>query len=167
MFDTPLLLVFPFAMAFAGAMDLVSMTIPNRVSLALVAAFAVTAAWAGLPLTLVGTHLAAGFLVLTLGIGMFAAGWVGGGDAKIVAAGALWLGLDQTLPFLLFTGVFGSLLAVLMVGFRSYPVGALPVPQWAARLHRTETGLPYGLAISAAALTVYPHSSIFLALLGL
>lgn len=158
------LLIFPAAMAFAAAMDMLTMTIPNRISLALVAAFVLTALFAGLPFDTVASHLAAGTLMLVAGIGMFAMGWVGGGDAKLLASAALWLGLPQLLPLLLLTGVIGSGLLLLIVVYRRYPAAALPLPGWALRLHRSETGLPYGLAIGAAGLLVFPYSPIFAAL---
>ena len=47
MYELAILTVFPAAVAFAGAMDLFTMTIPNRISLALVAGFAVLAPLAG------------------------------------------------------------------------------------------------------------------------
>lgn len=159
-----LLLIFPAAMIFAAAMDMLTMTIPNRISIALAASFVVVAAFAQLPLTEIAMHVAAGALMLVIGIGMFAAGWVGGGDAKMLAAAALWLGLPQLAPLLLITGAVGSLLMLAIVCFRSYPAAALPIPDWAVRLHRSETGLPYGIAIGSAGLILFPQSAIFLAL---
>lgn len=53
------------------------MTIPNRVSLALIAAFAVAAVFAGMPLMTVGAHVLAGLLFLVIGIFMFSMGWLG------------------------------------------------------------------------------------------
>lgn len=168
MLDTPLLLIFPAAMAFAAAMDLLSMTIPNRISLALVGSFILAAAWIGIPSDVLLDHLAAGLLMLVAGIFMFARGWVGGGDAKLIAAGALWLGLEQLVPFLAITGLTGGFLTLFIFMYRGYPVTALPgVPDWAIRLHRSTTGLPYGLAIAAGGLTVFPQSMMFRSLLGL
>ena len=40
----------------------------------------------------------------------------------------------------------------------------MPMPQlllgreWAERLHRPESGVPYGIALAIAALVVYPHT---------
>jgi prepilin peptidase CpaA len=164
MLDTPLLLIFPAAMVFAGVMDMLTMTIRNRISLGLAGAFAVAGVWAGLPTEMWLSHLACGGLMLAAGIGMFAMGWLGGGDAKLLAAGALWLGFGSLIDFIVLTGLFGSLLVLLILAYRRYPAGALPVPQWAHRLHSTTVGVPYGLAIAASALIVYPHSSIFRAL---
>lgn len=161
---TILALMFPAAMIFAAAMDMLTMTIPNRISIALVVGFIGVALFAGLPMSVIAMHVAAGVLMLVVGIGMFAAGWVGGGDAKMLAAAALWLGLPQLAPLLIITGVVGSLLMLAIVCYRGYPVAALPIPDWALRLHRSETGLPYGIAIGSAGLILYPHSPIFLAL---
>ncbi len=162
--DSLALLFFPAAMAFAGSMDLVSMTIPNRISLAMIAGFFCAALWAGLPANVVFAHVAAGVLMLAAGIGMFAMGWVGGGDAKLLAAGALWLGLSNLATFLLITGVVGAVLMLALVAYRGYPASALPLPAWAARLHHSKTGIPYGIAIGAAGLLVFPYTPLFKAL---
>lgn len=161
MLNSTLILIFPAAMAFAAAMDLLTMTIPNRISLALVAAFVIIVPFSGLPLSTIAMHVVAGAVMLAAGIGMFAAGWVGGGDAKLLAAGALWLGLPQLLPFLLLTGLLGGVLMMLIVWFRSTPAPAIPMPAWALRLHRSETGLPYGIAIGGAAILIYHGSPMF------
>jgi prepilin peptidase CpaA len=163
-FEHPLLLVFPAVMAFAAASDLLTMTIPNRVSLLLVAGFLLLAPFAGLTWPAVlANHFAAGGLVLLVGIGMFAMGWLGGGDAKILAAAALWLGLDHLLPFLTQTAVFGGLLAVAILAYRRFPAAAMRLPDWALRLHKPGGGIPYGVAIGAAALAVYPATPWFAA----
>lgn len=161
MLNSTLVLVFPAAMAFAAAMDMLTMTIPNRISLALLAAFAIFVPFTGLPFSTIALHVAAGMVMLAAGIGMFAAGWVGGGDAKLMAAAALWLGLPQLLPFLLLTGFLGGVLMLVIVAFRRYPAAAMPVPDWVLRLHRAETGLPYGMAIGAAAILIYQSSPMF------
>lgn len=162
--DSLALLFFPAAMAFAGAMDLVSMTIPNRISLAMIAGFFCAALWAGLPANVVLAHVAAGVLMLAAGIGMFAMGWVGGGDAKLLAAGALWLGPSSLVPFLLLTGLLGAVLMLALVTYRGYPASALPLPAWAVRLHHSKTGIPYGIAIGTAGLLIFPCTPLFKAL---
>ena len=164
MLELPLLLLFPAAMAFAAASDLLTMTIPNRVSLLLVAFFLLLAPFAGLSWSAVlANHLTAGALVLLVGIGMFAIGWLGGGDAKIIAAASLWLGFDHLLPFLTQTAVFGGLLAVVILAYRGFPAAAMNLPDWALRLHKKGGGIPYGVAIAGAALAVYPATPWFAA----
>lgn len=169
MFESLLVLVFPAAMAFAGAMDLLTMTIPNRISLVLVAAFALAAAISGLPLdTLLINHVAVGAAMLVAGIAMFSLGWMGGGDAKLLAASALWLGYDHLMPFLVLVSLLGGVLALAILGYRRFvPMAAVigTVPKWAERLHENGTGIPYGIAISGGALSMYPSTHWFTYLL--
>src|SRR6516164_7236289 len=84
------LTLFPATMAFAAASDLLTMTIANRISLILVGGFAVVAVLGGLSGTNLLLHLAAGAAVLAVAFLCFACRWVGGGDAKLSAATALW-----------------------------------------------------------------------------
>ena len=158
-----LLLAFPAAMAFAGAMDLLTMTIPNRISLFLVAAFAVAAPLAGLSLHDTLIHLATGAGVLTIGIFLFSMGWLGGGDAKLMAAAALWFGTHNLVMYFAQVAVFGGLLAVAILVYRRFPVPGITVPAWAERLHQKNCGIPYGIAIAAAALKMYPDTPWFIA----
>ena len=84
---------------------------------------------------------------------------VGGGDAKLLAAAALWLGFDQLVPFLAYVTIFGGALALLLLAYRRCPPARLPLPDWAARLHAKGEGMPYGVAIAAGALSIYPLTS--------
>lgn len=156
------LFVFPAAMAYAAASDIVSMTISNRLCLVLVASFALCAVSVGLTWTELGWHLAAGFLVLAVGFGFFAAGWIGGGDAKLAAATALWFGFDQLLPYVLISSFAGGALTVALLSLRKMP---LPRPalewSWAQRLHNKDEGVPYGVALAFAALVVLPDTAIW------
>ncbi len=88
--DTARLLLFPALMAFAAASDLFTMTISNRVSLALIAGFTALAVLGGMGLHDILLHFGAGAAVLVVAFGCFAMGWVGGGDAKVAASVALW-----------------------------------------------------------------------------
>ncbi len=112
----PLLFVFPFAMAYAASSDLLTMRIANSVSLGLVAAFLVIALIAGMPAQEMLLHLAVGVALLLAGMVLFGLNLVGGGDAKLLAAGGLWIGYDQLLPFLLCVSIFGGALALLAAG---------------------------------------------------
>ena len=86
--DIARLMLFPALMAFAAASDLLTMTISNRISLALVAGFLALALLGGMGLYDFALHVAAGATVLVVAFGCFAMGWVGGGDAKVAAAAA-------------------------------------------------------------------------------
>ena len=93
MLESVLLLIFPMAMAFAAANDLFTMKIPNKISLALIAAFAVSALYIQLPVQTALTYVGIGALVLVVGFVMFSLRLLGGGDAKLMAAGARGLGI--------------------------------------------------------------------------
>ncbi len=166
MYEYPLFLVFPAVMAFAGAMDLLTMTIPNRISIALVAAFFIVALLIGMPANVVMMHVAAGLLMLAVGIALFAVGGFGGGDAKLLAAGALWIGLDGLLLYVACVTVFGGALAVGILMYRSLPLDVYPIPGWARRLHGKKSGIPYGIAIAAGAMYMYPKIPWFTQILA-
>jgi prepilin peptidase CpaA len=157
-----ILSLFPLLMAYAAASDLLSMTISNRVSLVLLAGFALVALLVGLSWNELLLHLAAGGLVLAVTFFMFAMGWIGGGDAKLAAVTALWLGWDRLLDYGLCASVFGGVLTLALLQFRTYPLprfsASLP---WLLRLHHHKTGVPYGIALAAAGLAVYADSGIW------
>src|SRR5206468_4132264 len=108
MLEAALLLIFPALMAYAAASDLLTMTIPNRLSLALAGAFVAFAVLGALPLHSVLMHVGAGAAVLAVSFGLFAFGWIGGGDAKLAAATALWLGFDSLLEYLFLASLAGG-----------------------------------------------------------
>ncbi len=166
MFELLVLLVFPWAMTYAAASDLLSMTISNRVSLALVAGFAVMAVWAGLDIKTIGLHLSAGGAMLVVAFTMFALGWIGGGDAKLFAATALWLGWTHLLEYVVAVGIWGGLLTLAFILVRRQPLPEFAIRQsWVARLHDSHGGIPYGIALAAAGLMVYPHTGWMTSLL--
>ena len=159
MLDIARMLLFPALMAFAASSDLFTMTISNRVSLALVAGFLVLAPASGMGLTDMLAHAGAGATVLAIGFTCFAMGWVGGGDAKVTAAAALWFGFDHLLNYLLYASLFGGALTILLLEFRQWPLPyALSGQAWLLRLHAKETGIPYGIALAIGALMIYPET---------
>jgi prepilin peptidase CpaA len=159
--------IFPFAMAYAAASDLVSMTISNRLCLFLVGSFALCVALLGLSLAEIGWHLATGGLVLMVAFGLFAAGWIGGGDAKFAAATALWFGFDQLMPYLTVAGLLGGALTMGVLMLRSRPLPTLVETwPWVRRLHAANEGVPYGIALAFAALLILPETAIWHAAIG-
>jgi len=162
-----LLLSFPMAMAFAAANDLFTMRIPNKISLALIAGFALAALYLRLPLEAVLTHVGVGAAALAVGFVMFSLRLLGGGDAKLMAAGALWMGPEHVMLFIAYLTIFGGLLSAAVLFYRKYiPVSAEVVPGWAAKLHVQGTGIPYGIAIAASGLLMYPQTAFYLSLQG-
>lgn len=164
----PLLLVFP-TLAIVGALkDLTSYTIPNWVSVALIAAFVPAAAASGAPLTQIGLCLAAGLGALVMAMAMFAAGWIGGGDAKLFAACALWLGAPVFMLFMLYTGLAGGVLTLAILGLRStwLAPAVAGCPPWLRRLGTAGGKVPYGVAIAVGALASFPNSALAFGVLG-
>jgi prepilin peptidase CpaA len=160
--QTAMLLIFPVLVIAAALRDATSYTIPNRLSIVLIAAFPLVALALGLPLAAIGLNLGIGVAALLVGMGMFALGWIGGGDAKLFAAAALWLGLAPVAIYLAVTGVAGGALAVGLLGLRSTHVRPwLPArPAWLARLVEPGENVPYGVAICIGALTAFPASAL-------
>lgn len=156
------LVLFPLLVAYAAASDLVSMTISNRLCLALSFAFGICAIATGMSLPELGMHVAAGIFMLVICFGFFSAGWMGGGDAKLSAAVALWFGFGPLMDYALIATIAGGVLTLLVLRFRS-----MPIPEfasgwgWAKLLHGANKGIPYGIALSFAALVVLPKTEIW------
>jgi len=157
--DAVRLLLFPALMAFAASSDLLTMTISNRLSLALTAGFFALTLLMGMSLPAIGWHMAAAGLVLLVSFIFFWRGWIGGGDAKLAAATTLWLGFDHLLDYMVYASLFGGALTLLLLQFRKLPLpGVLARQPWIQRLHEKGGGVPYGIALAAAAMLVYPHT---------
>jgi prepilin peptidase CpaA len=158
--DTIRLMLFPAMMAFAASSDLLTMTISNRLSLILAGGFFILALVSGMSAMAMLMHVAAAAIVLVVSFVCFARGWIGGGDAKLAAATALWFGFDHLFDYLLYASLFGGVLTIALLQFRMMPMPRLLAGQeWAERLHQKDAGVPYGIALAAAALCIYPDTS--------
>ncbi|HTK36732.1 MAG TPA: prepilin peptidase [Caulobacteraceae bacterium] len=165
-FQTLLLFVFPALAIVAALTDATSMTIPNWISVVLALVFLPAALLAGASLGDIGLSLALGVGALVVAAGMFALHWIGGGDAKLFAAAALWLGPTGAAPFLLWTAIAGGVLALCLLGARRLSaMTGLPVrqPAWTERLLAPAGDIPYGIAIAAGALAAFPQSGLMAA----
>ncbi len=157
------LVFFPGLMVFAAFSDLFTMTISNRVSIALIVIFCVLAYATQMPLNEFGLHFACAFAVLACTFTLFAFGWIGGGDAKLCAATALWLGWDHLADYGLLTALLGGGLTLFLLQIRKWPLPRwLCAQQWVARLHDRNSGVPYGIALAIAGLVIYPDTGIWL-----
>ncbi|MDP1729954.1 MAG: prepilin peptidase [Devosia sp.] len=156
------LLVFPLLMAFAASSDLLTMRISNRLVLVLMAAFFVVAVAAGMPLPQIGLHVAAALLALAVSFAFFAPGWIGGGDAKLAAATALWIGFGALLPYVIYAALLGGALTLTILVARRWPLPASLIGvHWIGRLHDSKAGVPYGIALAVAGIIVYRDTAIF------
>ena len=153
---------FPVLAIAAALKDLTSYTIPNGISVALIVIFFALALSAGMPLPSIGLHLLVGTAALLIGMGLFAVDWVGGGDAKLMAACCLWLGWPATQAFMLDTVVAGGVFAVLLLTLRAPLIRAhLPAAAgWFGRLTAPGEPAPYGVAIAIGALLALPAADL-------
>jgi len=153
------LTLFPAMMAFAASSDLLTMTIANRVSLILIGGFIVLAVLTGMPPSDMLVHAGAAAAVLVVGFVCFSCGWIGGGDAKLASVTVLWLGMAHLAEYLIYASLLGGALTLLLIQFRAMPMPHLLAGRvWAERLHRPDSGVPYGIALAVAALAVYPQT---------
>lgn len=151
--------MFPFLLVFAAVSDLVTMTISNRISILLTGGFVGLALILALPLSAIGMHFAMAAIVLCIGFAMFAFGWIGGGDAKLAAAISLWLGFDHTLEFAFISAILGGLLTLLIISTRDANISIVAHKvEWLERFLSGRKGVPYGIALSASALIIYPDT---------
>jgi prepilin peptidase CpaA len=154
--------VFPACVIAAAMTDATSYTIPNRLSAFLAIAFIPAALAVGLTPVTFAISLGFGVAGLAVGVAMFALRWIGGGDAKLLAACALWLGMGAITPFLLWTAVAGGVLAVVLMLLRKAPLPLANIgPAWFGRLMKPGGDVPYGVAIAAGALIALPNAAIF------
>jgi prepilin peptidase CpaA len=164
--DLLLLTIFPGAMALVAATDLFTMTVPNRIALVLVAGFLVAAPLVGLGWPEIGLHFGLAVAALVVTFTLFSFGWIGGGDAKLFAATCLWVGPAALLSYSVFSALIGGALTLALLFWRGVPLPEMLSSQnWLVRLHDPKEGVPYGIALAAAGLLVYPQTP-FMAALG-
>jgi len=154
-----IMVVFPFSMIFAALSDVFTMTIGNRISAVLIAAFLVVAPFIGLSWMDFGWHLVAFASVLAATFALFAVGAMGGGDAKLLAATSLWMGFGQPLAdYLLWSTIWGGIFTLFLVLFRKSTLavyaGEVPI----LRRMIDEKDVPYGVALAIGGLLAFPKS---------
>jgi prepilin peptidase CpaA len=155
------------AMIAAAAYDAATLTIPNWISLVLLGLFLPLALTAGLSWSEIAAHLAVGFGALAAGIALFATGTIGGGDAKFFAAVALYIGGASLIPFIFVVTLAGGALAFFLLVLR-WIVASEFVAKFPGLRHLTDktAGVPYGIAIAAGGLMVFPATNLFLMAAG-
>lgn len=165
--DAAALILFPLLMAYSALSDLFTMTISNAISIVLVLAFVIMAELAGLGSGPLAMHLAAGLLTLVVTFVFFAFGWVGGGDAKLAAGTAVWLGWDNLVNYGLQASVLGAVLTIGILRWRKMELTEpMAAREWIVRLHRQGNGVPYGIALALAGLMIYPETALWQSILA-
>ncbi|WP_121209702.1 A24 family peptidase [Maricaulis maris] len=146
-------------MLVAAVFDAVKFIIPNWLCGLVVLTFPVAVLAAGLGWSDAGNHMLGGVIALLIGFALFAPGWIGGGDAKLFAASALWFGWPEILAFLIHTVIAGGVLVILLLALRWL---APRIPALAARVEDSALAVnapvPYGIAIAAGVFWSLPNS---------
>ena len=169
MLEAVIFVVFPFCMAFAAISDLLSMTIANRVSVVLVATFAIVAPLTGMDWSSFGLHLAAGAIVLAVTFVLFAIGGMGGGDAKLLAATSVWMGLGMPLvEYLVYASMIGGLLTLFVLSYRKSAFHMLLGHNMFLRhFAEDQKGIPYGIALGIGGMLAFPDTPLVQWALGM
>ncbi|ESW83313.1 prepilin peptidase [Mesorhizobium sp. C416B] len=162
MLEALIFVVFPFCMLFAATSDMLSMTIANRVPVLLLAVFVLVAPLTGMDWATYGWHFAAGALVLAVTFGLFALGGMGGGDAKLLAGTAVWMGFNTHLvEYLVISAFIGGLLTLAILLYRKSPLAIYTSHSPFLRHFADDTtGVPYGIALGIGGLLTYPDSPL-------
>lgn len=154
-------LAYPACLAWAAKSDIESMTIPNRLNIGLALAFIPVALLVGLSWQDWGIHIGLAFAGLVLGMVLFAFRFMGGGDAKLIAATALWMGVDGFVAFMLYTALAGGVLTLgLLWARKNYAPFAGNLPASLGRHLEPKGDIPYGVAICAGGLLAMSHSDL-------
>lgn len=147
----------PFLAVVAAASDFLTLRIPNWLNAVIALAFFPMALVTGMPGEAIMWHCLTASAVLVIGFGLFSAGFIGGGDAKLLAATALWIGGAQLLPFVVFTALAGGVLVLVMLVWALLQFeGETHEIGWAKRLFGFKMDLPYGVAIAAGTILAFP-----------
>jgi prepilin peptidase CpaA len=163
-FSQILLLFFPILLIAGAFYDVMTLRLSNTYNLFGLIMFFPIAWMAGIPFNNILIHLLVGSGVLLVSFGAFAAGFFGGGDSKFIAVIALWIGYDTLVEFFFLTGIFGGLLAlVVLIGGRFIPVEWQPAFFKAMSKRKV---VPYGAAMAIAALLVYQDTAIWINLMS-
>jgi prepilin peptidase CpaA len=155
-------ILFPALMVLSASMDFLTMRIPNQIPAALALGYLVLAAAAPLPPQAVLSDVSCGLGILVVTFVMFSLRWIGGGDAKLAATTALWMGWGSILDYGGTASVCGGLLTVSLLMARAWPLPTILAQHpGIARLHDREAGVPYGIALAVAGLIEYPHTALW------
>ena len=142
------------ALAFtAGISDILTLSIPNRYSAAIVLLYPSYVISTGQPVDWSSALLLA-LIALSLGFALFVGGLWGGGDAKFLGAVALWAGPDGFLELVFTTALAGGVISVFIL-LQYYLPHAIASGffRYRAALPRLRAQpVPYGVAISIGAL---------------
>lgn len=147
------------AIVFMGAMmhvmytDLTQQRIYNWAILMLLSLYFPLALSAGFDLQAVAMASGTAMIVFMAGLGCFSAGWLGGGDVKLAAVSALWLGPETVISYILWTAILGSIVTLSIMVLRRRQAMA------SGQDYNRHASLPYGPGMALAAIILFPQSN--------
>lgn len=139
--------------------DIRHLRISNRLVLGLTAGGAAYHLVAGSGAGAVVAAALTALTILGVGILLFRQGWIGGGDVKLAAATALWLGPAGSIAFLGYTALIGALLALALLARRRAAVADSSGSASAGSGNGAQA-MPYGVAIAAGALLAFTETRL-------
>lgn len=144
--------LFGAMLSAAAISDIRQLRIPNLIPMLMVACFALQAAFDGVQG--IGGHLVGMLVMLALLVPLFAINALGGGDVKLLAAAALWLGIADLPLLLVCVAVFGGVFAAVWLPLRWIVAKTLSRESLPASL-QCNAALPYGVPIGVAAFLLH------------
>ena len=148
---------FPLTMAYMAISDFRTLHIPNWASVFVAAAFLPQALLGGMEPSALALHYGTGLALLIGGALLFWRGLIGGGDAKMLAAGGVWFGAGGLAAYLILVSLLGGALAIAVL-----VMGKLPTPKPARLDGNAAEGraVPYGVAIGLAAIILFSRNPL-------
>lgn len=140
---------FVLFLLYAAINDIRSFTITNRLNIIFAACFLLFFFPLGLGFKGLAIHFGTAIAAFAIGFLLFAIGAWGGGDAKLIAATAFWLGPNAMLGYAIYTAFAGGILAIILLvsRFIARKYGLPKSPRWARQILRKRAQVPYGVAL--------------------
>ena len=155
------LYILPTLLIAAALGDVMSLRIPNWLTLLTAGLFFPTALLMQMPVAEFESHLLAGVLLFIIGYLLFSFGIFGGGDGKLMAATGLWFGVGKIIPFLFYTAFAGGVLAIVVIAWSLIMMSweiegeAAPLAGFAKKLRTMAPSVPYGVALAIGGILVF------------
>lgn len=148
--DAGVVVAFAALLVAAALGDIRNYRIPNALVGAFLVLFVLAFAFGLIPRREIVGHLGAGVVVLLLGMALFRFNWIGGGDAKLIAALALWAGWPEAIRLVIAMALAGGVVSVLVL--LQSRVGGQPPDTGNDDNSKFRRRVPYGVAIALAGL---------------
>ena len=147
-----ILIVICALVLLAAVTDIRSLTIPNMIPLFILAAFAFTAIFDPTYIVDLENSLISAAVIFVITFIMFAAGILGAGDSKLLAALGLWIPIAKIWGFVLIMSLMGAVLGVVALTVRKSSVISYGFEEgsWFGQLKQGRSAVPYAVAIAVA-----------------